>query len=136
MVGVVAWALAGCGLFSNGIRPEITPLDGARCEARPGRTSDTVEMFFGAELPEQAFDRIALVELSGPARMNTKALLSSLRSQAARCGADAVIAVDKKFGVQTRSYLFSDDEDVEERGIVTGVAVAYRPAASFEQWDD
>ena len=128
--------LAGCGLFSSGIRPEITPLEGARCEARPGRTADTVQMFFGAELPEPAFDRNALVELSGPARMETKALLAALRTQAANCGADAVIGVDKAFGVRTRTYLFSDDEDVEERGIVTGVAVVYRPAATFERWDD
>lgn len=136
VIGVVAWVLAGCGLFSSGVRPELTLLDGARCEARPGRTADTVEMFFGAQLPEQPFDRIALVELSGPGHMDTKALLSALRVEAARCGADALIAVDKKFGVQTRTYIFSDDEDVDERGIVTGVAVAYRPPAQFEHWDD
>ena len=135
-MGMLAWAMSGCFL-TEGVHAEVTTLDGEHCKAAVGKDASNVEVYFGVGLPEREFDQVAHLEMSASEFHDTAELLDELRRSAAACGADAVIGVDKKYGVNVRTYLLIDDEDVEERHILTGVAVRYRePTPRFDAWED
>ena len=134
-MGMLVWAMPGC-LLTGGVHAEVTTLDGEHCNAAVKGASD-VEVYFGAGLPEREFDQVAHLEMSASEFHDTAELLDELRRAAAACGADAVVGVDKKYGVNVRTYLLIDDDDVEERHILTGVAVRYRePTPRFDAWED
>jgi hypothetical protein len=127
-----------CAFGLDEVRHDTTPLPGHRCASRSSASAAGIEVFFGADLPPRAFERIAFLEVrSGRAQDNAE-LLDELRRSAAACGADAIVAVDKEFAVREVTYLFVDDEDVEEEHVLTGVAIAFEEApedAPIHGWD-
>lgn len=110
----------------------------ARVQCSIIASASEIDVFFGAELPPRAFERVAFLEVRTRHSTDNAALLDELRRSAAACGADAVIAVDKDFAVAEVSYMFVDDEDIEEEQVLTGVAIAFEEArgdAAIHGWD-
>lgn len=130
-------SIAAC-VFWDQVRHDITPLAGHRCASRSSASASEIDVFFGAELPPRAFERVAFLEVRTRRTTDNAALLDELRRTAAGCGADAIIAVDKDFAVAVVSSLFVQDEDVEEEQVLTGVAIAFEEArgdAAIQGWD-
>jgi hypothetical protein len=130
--------IAACGLVFDAVRHETTELPGHRCASRSSASAAGVDVFFGADLPPRSFDRIAFLEVRAQRTVDNATLLDELRRSAAACGADAVIAVEKELAVREVTYLFVDDEDIEEEHLFTGVAVSFEVAPDdtpIQGWD-
>jgi uncharacterized protein YbjQ (UPF0145 family) len=124
--------------FADQVHRDTTPLAGHRCDVRGSASAAEIDVFFGAELPPRAFERVAFLEVRTRRAAGNAELLDELRQSAAACGADAIIAVDKDFAVSEVTYIFSDDEDVDEEHVLTGVAIAFEEApggAAIQGWD-
>jgi hypothetical protein len=134
---LLPWSIVACAFWDH-VHHDITPLAGHRCESRSSASASEIDVFFGAELPPRAFERVAFLEVRTRHSTDNAELLDELRRSAAACGADAVIAVDKDFAVAEVSYMFVDDEDIEEEQVLTGVAIAFEEArgdAAIHGWD-
>lgn len=101
-----------------------TPRSASACPAH-----DDIEILHTRE-PEQPYDELAIVKVTGNVRSDDGALLEAVREKAAEFCADAVTSIS--YGSEERSscrgILCGGDDDDFSAGVVRGVAIRYRPA--------
>ncbi len=121
----LAACLSACWGPANWVKLNVTALDGHACVSPANGAPPRVEVYWGGETPPEPYERLLFVEAVGGSAATTPMLLQRLRTQAANCGASAVIGVQRQYGNEEVDHLFADEASVESRNILTGLAVRY-----------
>ncbi len=127
---VIAILCHGCH-YGYDIQSEVTRIQNTRFEPNRG----FIEVYFGETLPEQKYEQIAFLEIVGEKYSTTDSLLTRMKEEAGKIGADAVIFIKKYHKNRERGDLIADalnignekhEIEAYDAPLLMGVAVRYR----------
>ncbi|MEM6995692.1 MAG: hypothetical protein AAF721_34605 [Myxococcota bacterium] len=116
----------GCSFLFDPISHKVMPLDGNACNGAAPTVVRSLPVYWSWEAqPERPHQRLARLEVEGESGVSLEQLLSELQSKAAACGATALLAVEREYGVSVQSHFLSDDETISQTTVVSGTAVRF-----------